>query len=317
VASVGRAAGADPELDAQGLGGHMTRDAQPTVRPDEDGVVGLPDGRRLGFAVWGMPDGVPVLLVGTSPGSRLLCPDGPATAAAGVRLVTVDRPGYGHSDPKDDPTMTGWAADAGALADHLGLDRFAVVGWSGGGQFALAVAAGLANRVTSVTLAATPAPANDERLPWVPEAIRQVVRLVRQDPAAAAEAVVAGNQWYLEAPERTVEEWTARDGDSVANQPQVAEALAVMLREGARQGAAGIVHDVIAGSLDWGFSLAEVAAPVALWYGDRDPRITPEHGTWYAERLPAPGPVRVRPTDHLLAIPLWAEILAEIRSTVG
>jgi pimeloyl-ACP methyl ester carboxylesterase len=78
--------------------------------------------------------------MGTSPGSRLLCPDLPATVAAGVRLITVDRPGYGHSDPDTRPRMAGRAADTGVLADHLRLGRSGLVGWSGGGQFALATA---------------------------------------------------------------------------------------------------------------------------------------------------------------------------------
>jgi pimeloyl-ACP methyl ester carboxylesterase len=121
-----------------------------TSAPAVDQTLVLSDGRTLGYALWGEPGGTPVLLVGTSPGSRLLCPDLPATVAAGVRLVTVDRPGSGRSDPDPHPGMARWVADTGALVDHLRLERLGLVGWSGGGQFALAAAAGLPDRVTSV-----------------------------------------------------------------------------------------------------------------------------------------------------------------------
>jgi pimeloyl-ACP methyl ester carboxylesterase len=101
----------------------------------------------------GNPTGSPVLLVHGGPGSRLLDPDEDATAAAGVRLLTVDRPGYGGSDARPDPTLLGWADDVQALADRLGLDRFAVVGFSAGGGYALACAASMPERIGAVGLA--------------------------------------------------------------------------------------------------------------------------------------------------------------------
>jgi pimeloyl-ACP methyl ester carboxylesterase len=79
----------------------------------------LADGRMLAYCGWGDPTGRPVVLMHGAPGSRLLCPDEDATAAAGVRLATVDRPGYGGSDRRPDPTLLGWADDVQALADWL------------------------------------------------------------------------------------------------------------------------------------------------------------------------------------------------------
>jgi pimeloyl-ACP methyl ester carboxylesterase len=285
---------------------------QPSCDPAVDQTLVLPDGRTLGYALWGEPEGAPVLLLGTSPGSRLLCPDLPATLVAGVRLVTVDRPGYGRSDPDPHPRMAGWVADTGVLADHLRLERFGLVGWSGGGQFALAVAAGLPDRVSAVALVCTPAPANDDQLPWLPEEMRQLVGLVRKDPDGAVDGVVAANQWYPADPDSPMRLWSGPGDGAVGALPQVAAAVSAMLREGARQGAAGMVYDVIAGSLAWGFELAEVRVPVALWYGTLDPMASPEHGGYYAQRLPRASTVQPREGDHLLAIPLWAEVLSSL-----
>lgn len=289
----------------------------PSSVPAVDQSLVLPDGRTLGYAAWGEPAGSPVLLVGTSPGSRLFCPDLPATLAAGVRLVTVDRPGYGRSDPDPRPSMARWVADAGALVDHLRLERFGLVGWSGGGQFALAAAAGLADRVTSLALAGTPAPTHDDLGDWPPEEIRQLVGLVRKDPEGAVGGIVAANQWYVADPQSPIRLWSAPGDRAVGRLPQVAEAMAVMLREGARQGAAGLVYDIVAGSLDWGFALTDIHVPVALWYGTVDPVVSTQHGRYYTERLPTASQARTRPADHLLAIPLWGDILGSLEPPQG
>ena len=79
-------------------------------------------GRTLAFEDTGEPGGRPVVLFHGAPGSRLFSPDPAATAAAGVRLITFDRPGYGRSDPLVDRRVADAAADVVALLDHLDID---------------------------------------------------------------------------------------------------------------------------------------------------------------------------------------------------
>jgi pimeloyl-ACP methyl ester carboxylesterase len=140
---------------------------------ETDHTLPLPDGRGLGWAEWGRPDGPPVLLLHCSPGSRLLDPDPDATRAAGVTLLTMDRPGYGRTDPVVDPRRALVAGDVEALVDALGLGYVTVMGWSGGGYFAVEAAARLGGRVRSLSLLATPAP--DEEIPWVPDQFRPLM----------------------------------------------------------------------------------------------------------------------------------------------
>jgi pimeloyl-ACP methyl ester carboxylesterase len=97
----------------------------PTAR--RDGGLSLPDGRSLAYAEWGTSSGPPVLLFHGGPGSRLFCPDYEATMSSGVRLITIDRPGFGGSDPHPGRTLLSWADDVAGLADALHLDRFAVI----------------------------------------------------------------------------------------------------------------------------------------------------------------------------------------------
>jgi pimeloyl-ACP methyl ester carboxylesterase len=114
----------------------------------EEGTIERPDGRQVGYADFGPASGTPVLWCHGGPGCRL----DPAyladeAASGGLRLIGIDRPGYGWSDPDPGRTIAGWVADALAVADHLGIDRFATVGLSTGGAYALALAALAPDRV--------------------------------------------------------------------------------------------------------------------------------------------------------------------------
>jgi pimeloyl-ACP methyl ester carboxylesterase len=118
---------------------------------DLDRTIRLASGRTVGFADHGRPDGTAVLWCHGGPGSRLEpAYVAPAAAEAGLRLVGIDRPGYGLSTPEPGRTIAGWVPEALAVVDHLGIDRFVTVGISTGGAYALAVAALAPERVLGV-----------------------------------------------------------------------------------------------------------------------------------------------------------------------
>ena len=107
-----------------------------TARDDTSpgGTLELADGRRLAYDDVGDPDGRPIVYLHGCPDSRLTRhPDDSIAARAGVRLIAVDRPGYGSSDPPADWTLESVAGDVAALVDHLGIDQCAALGWSSGG----------------------------------------------------------------------------------------------------------------------------------------------------------------------------------------
>jgi pimeloyl-ACP methyl ester carboxylesterase len=114
-----------------------------------DHDVRLADGRVLRTRDRGAADGRPVFLLHGGLGSRLVLDPLSATAAAGLRLLSYDRPGFGGSTPQPGRTVADTAADVAAIADQLHLDGFAVWGESGGGPFALACAALLPDRVVA------------------------------------------------------------------------------------------------------------------------------------------------------------------------
>jgi len=290
----------------------------------ETRTVTLPDGRALAFDLRGPAGGPVVVLLPAAPGSRRFDPDPAATAAAGVRLVTVDRPGYGASDPYPAgavPTLDGVAADVAHGLDQLGLldstgrsAGVALAGWSAGGRVALSLAARLGDAVRSVAVVA--APASDDDVPWIPEDHRQVLHELRGHPedaygvlgamlggglppdGAAATALVATGE-----PDEAL---VARDG-------ALRRRLAAMLDEAFRHGAAGTAADLTAANVPpSGFDPAAVGVPVHLWYGEDDPVVTPAHGEHFAATLPRARLVVVPGAGHLVVVTEWSQVLGAL-----
>src|SRR5262249_35007153 len=113
----------------------------------------MPDARTVGFADYGPPDGLPVIDCHGGPGSRLSSRAGAeSAAAAGLRLIGIDRPGYGLSTPWPGRTIVDWVPDALAVAAALAVGRSAVLGSSPGGSYALALAALVPDGVVAVLL---------------------------------------------------------------------------------------------------------------------------------------------------------------------
>lgn len=116
-----------------------------------EGTITVADGRTVGFYDYGPDDATAVLWSHGGPGSRMEpAAVAPEAAAAGYRIVGIDRPGYGLSTPRPGRSIADWVPDGIAVADHLGIDRFAAVGVSTGGAYALATAALHPDRVIGV-----------------------------------------------------------------------------------------------------------------------------------------------------------------------
>jgi pimeloyl-ACP methyl ester carboxylesterase len=285
--------------------------------PSPTGTVELDGGRRLAFDDVGDPSGAPVLYLHGFPDSRLSRhPDDHLAAAAGVRLLSVDRPGFGASDPSPAADYAELAADVLALPSALGLHRFSVLGWSSGGPLALALAAVAPGMVAAVGLAAgnPPLEADSDVIGAMDEilALRgEVVADLGADGFAHAVApVAAAADLDLETAREMVVE--GRDehylGD-LAAVPGLTDQLALGAVLGTSAGLDGAVDDLRRQVSPWGFPLTEVAAPVWLWYGTHDTMFRPRVGRWLAERLPDGHLVEVEDGSHLAHFTRWREVL--------
>ncbi|MET0302248.1 MAG: alpha/beta hydrolase, partial [Methyloceanibacter sp.] len=116
----------------------------PSATERSSQVLRLADGRRIGFAEYGDAEGQPVLAIHGTPGSRLMFALTDTTARERrLRIVAPERPGYGLSDFQLQRSLAEAASDLEQCANALGLRRFALIGVSGGGPYAVAAAAAM------------------------------------------------------------------------------------------------------------------------------------------------------------------------------
>ena len=275
-------------------------------------AVSTPDGRRIAVLVAGPDDGLPVLFAHIAPGSRRFDPEPDATAAAGVRLITLDRPGYGGSEPLPEgtsPTIPLFADDCAVVLDQLGVRTAATAGWSAGGRVVMALAARRPDLVRSVGLIGTPAP--DEEVAWIGPDERQMIAALSADPASALHTLEQILTPMTSDPVAALGMLGAAPADAAAlTEGDLRSALQTMLTEAFAQGPGGLAADLISYTMAaWGFDPRAVGAPVRCWYGEADEVVSPDHGRWWADQV-ADGTLTVVPAaGHLLVRAVWSEVL--------
>jgi pimeloyl-ACP methyl ester carboxylesterase len=309
------------------LGDHEPRDAyraagqqegtrMMSATPDREGELRLPDGRRVTFAEFGAPDGRPVLLLHGNPGSRLACPDLPTTRDLGVRLVTVDRPGFGGSDPAAMHRLTDVADDLAQLVDHLDLGPLPVLGWSGGGPYALAFAATHPALVPhAVSLSGSGLVDDPDLLAERTAEADHLVTRLRNGDATALREVEDRFAAYAEDPRLILEMTLANEDDPdrpLMADPEVAAALTTMWEEGARQGAAGVAAGWAAlWALPRGYEPTDVHVPVTVWHGEADVVVPCAQARRVAEAIPHATLHTFPGEGHLVALEHWRDILED------
>jgi pimeloyl-ACP methyl ester carboxylesterase len=276
-------------------------------------VLRLRDGRDLGWAEQGDPDGTPVLLFHGLPGSRLIRhPDGSIATRLGIRLITFDRPGIGLSTPQPKRRILDWPRDVAEFADAQGLERFAVLGWSGGGPYALATAHELPDRVTHLGLVASVTPlAGTTFTRHLSPDLRRNARIGRLVPWLVHQAVQREARTFARDPEAALREAFAKGpacDSATLDDPALLRMQIDSRREAYRKGTSGVYREALLYMRPWGFDPADVRVPVQLWHGDEDETLAPPMGRHLAETLGCdatffPG------EGHMVCLTRWEEIL--------
>ncbi len=273
----------------------------------------LNDGRRLGYMDYGDPGGRPVFLFHGLPGSRLQGhPDRSIAASLGVRLIGVDRPGFGLSDFQATRTLLEWPDDAEALADHLGLSRFAVLGISGGGPYAAACAWKIPDRLIAVALVSGVGPLDEETLNCMPWHHRTLLRLAMMGewplrPLAAA-LVSFARRWpdrYLSA----MNAYLPPVDQTIFNRPEVQAMMKEDMAQSFRAGSRATIRDIVLLARSWGFALQEIGVPVQVWHGEQDATVPVRMGYDLADAIPRSQPHFLSEAGHFLFIDRWHQIL--------
>lgn len=253
--------------------------------------MNLKDGRSLGFADYGLIKGKPVLFFHGLTGNRfdaILLHK--AALSTNCRLISIDRPGIGLSSMKKDQSILSWVEDVEALTDFLGIEKFSIIGHSGGAPFAAACAYKIPERLNSVAIVAGIAPfeipeavaslSRGQRflnhtvntIPWLATCMMKLTSMMFKNPRILKYAL-------KQMPEV----------DILALQSQESnEELAARMMETFRQGVAGTSQEMRLILKPWGFDLAQIKlkCPFTVWQGGLDKQVPVAHAEIYKRLIP-------------------------------
>ncbi|HEX4218304.1 MAG TPA: alpha/beta hydrolase, partial [Acidimicrobiales bacterium] len=265
---------------------------------DQDRVLHLADGRRLGYLDLGDPHGMPLVSCHGGLSSRLdVLPAAEAAQAIGVRLIAPDRPGIGSSDRQPGRTLLDWPADVTQLTERLGIERFAVMGWSLGGPYAMACAWALGERVRALGVVAGAVPGT-----W-PGMIDEVNRLDRVLLRLSADHPYLERSIFhlLHATaDRAPRVLAKQSGLSGPTAHDVTAAIAEGLTD-----ADGVLDEYRVFDGPWGFEPEAISTPSHFWQGTADNMVPEEWGRRLAGAVPGARLHLVEGGTHFLWYEHW------------
>jgi pimeloyl-ACP methyl ester carboxylesterase len=279
--------------------------------------VRLLDGRCLGFLACGDPAGKPIFYFHGFPGSRLEVQLADSAASRqNIHLIGVDRPGYGISDYKPERKIIDWPDDVTELADTLGINRFSVLGVSGGGPYAAACACKIPRRLISAGIVCGLGPIDavgvtEEMLwynrwglriaahmPWLIKLIMTPVALILRHHAKTIVAFLS----------QTTKEPDKRE----LKRPDIMNIMSASFRESMRSGAAGATRDAFLYANPWGFDLRDIRLQVHLWHGEKDEIIPLAMAQYMAAKIPNCRAVFYKGEGHFSLVVKYVEEILSV-----
>lgn len=233
----------------------------------------------------------------------------------GARLISFDRPGYGGSDRRPGRRVVDVVEDVAAVADALGLGRFAVAGRSGGGPHALACAALLPGRVTRAAALVGLAPRDAEGLDWfagmAPFNVLEF-HTAFTDPERYAARIIPRSAVIRSNPAQMLEDLRAdltEEDRLIVSDTSIRSMLLRTYHEALRTSPYGWIDDAFALTSPWGFDPAHIGVPVLLWAGAKDVFSPASHFSWLAARIPRAKAVLEPKAAHFASLRALPDVL--------
>lgn len=298
----------------------MFTDTSSTKRTELDLI--LKDGRKLAYAEYGQSNGYPVFAFHGTPGSRIwFAEDDTISKEEGIRLITVDRPGFGLSDLQPGRGILDFPQDIKELADHLNLSHFSVMGISGGATFALACAYALPERVTKCAMVSAAYEFENEKAPkemnaanrWVFYLARHFPWLLRFSFIQQKKLIEKNPEAYIKSVKSNVSHLCKAD-QKIMQKEGSAEELLLHMKEAFRLGVKGAVQEAALMTKPWGFAPEDISMSIDIWHGAADTMAPLALTQKLFDRLPQARPHILENQGHFLTEEekTWREILEKL-----
>ena len=297
-------------------------DAASPTEPRSDLTVTLPDGRLLGYAEYGAPSGAPIFGFHGTPGSRLMFSLAhPVALDLGIRLIAPERPGFGISTYQPGRTLASYAIDIADFADALGIGQFAVAGVSGGGPYAAACAALLADRVSALGLVSPVGPmAGAEKPASIGKGHYFAFRVTPRLPPLLAAVFSIGRYAFLYAPNAIYGFILGRASPSdwkILSRGEVRRNLLRGVAEGCRPGIGAGMQEMGLFSRPWNVPFQAIKAPAFHWQGMADRNVSIAASLCLAELVPNCRTRRIENAGHYWIFDNIAEVLQTLAEAGG
>jgi pimeloyl-ACP methyl ester carboxylesterase len=255
--------------------------------------IKLPDGRKLGFDEHGPPNGTPLFYFHGTPSSRIefnQVRNEALLESLNIRVIAPDRPGIGLSSFQSGRHFLDWPSDVLSLADHLGFNRFGIVGYSGGGAYAAVCAFAIPERITRAGIVSGVGPFTEPKLVVaIPQENQRFLHLSNQKPWLSRLMIRMMGAMIRIAPGKVIANLMASlpEADrAIVNLPEVQQTFLAMVQEALRQGPLGPQHDTRLMVTAWDFKPREIQIPVYLWHGEEDRNAPIAMGRYMADAIP-------------------------------
>ncbi len=253
----------------------------------------LANGRQLGVAEFGIPEGKPVFWFHGTPGARRQVPFAAREYALnnGLRIIGIERPGIGLSTPYLYPNVAAWGTDMEEFSDRLALDRFGLIGLSGGGPYVLATAHQLPKRVIAGAIFGGVAPTHGELAPaggltamGVPA--EKILSFLHKPLGAVFSHTIKALHPLADPIFDAIVKYVPGHETQMLSQPALRSMFLDDLLLGSKTGMQATLNDIILFARPWGFALENIHPPIHFWQGTIDPLVPVSHAETMARQIP-------------------------------
>lgn len=271
----------------------------------ENQSIILADGRKLGYAEYGRPNGSPVFFFHGTPGARfhpvntilhemVILPQGPS-----IRLIAPERPGYGLSDPKPERTLQDWTADMEELTDQLGIEHFSLVAVSGGAPYALACSQMLPQRIVKTAIISGLGPVY---LPELMEGLTPGEQGAMRAAIAMPNALASFTEHVQANPAAFVQGVFAKMPKEESRQvPQELLEIYTKLAEESTKRPDGMISDYQNFRVPWNIDWEQIRVPIHFWHSDTDQSVPLRHAACMVNLIEGAGLTVLSGHNHYIA----------------